>query len=300
MLHAAENTKAQKKHEQNSRRKKRKRTDNYSETQDTSKVVKKTKWRDMRQEGEPLNCEGETTDAREAVQQPCVSQDFASVQHEAEDRSRLAIAAMDSWEVDSGFSSEANLPASGQSSPCPSLCPASVVALDCEMVGTGPGGRRNEVARCSIVNYHGNVLYDKYILPCQPVTNYRTRWSGIQRHHLYNATPFAQAREEILSILEGKVVVGHSIYNDFEVLDILHPCHMVRDTCRTHLLNHLAGFSGRRRVSLKILADKLLNRKIQMGTEGHCSVEDSRATLDLYKLVEGRKATARWKTPGPR
>uniref|UniRef100_A0A8C2W8P8 Interferon stimulated exonuclease gene n=1 Tax=Cyclopterus lumpus TaxID=8103 RepID=A0A8C2W8P8_CYCLU len=123
--------------------------------------------------------------------------------------------------------------------------------------------------------------------PCRPVTDYRTRWSGIQRHHLQDAIPFAQAREEILGILKGKVVVGHSIYNDFEVLDVLHPGHMVRDTCTMRLLSRLAGFPSERCTSLKILATRLLNRKIQVGRRGHCSVEDALASLDLYKLVEG-------------
>uniref|UniRef100_A0A8C5DBN8 Exonuclease domain-containing protein n=1 Tax=Gouania willdenowi TaxID=441366 RepID=A0A8C5DBN8_GOUWI len=119
-----------------------------------------------------------------------------------------------------------------------------------------------------------------------PVINLRTRWSGIQRHHLRNATPFTEAREEIIHILEGKVVVGHSIYNDFEALDVLHPCHMVRDTCTTRLLGRLAGVQKRRFVSLRVLAHKLLNRTIQVSRGGHCSVEDARAALDLYKLVE--------------
>ncbi|XP_027857531.1 apoptosis-enhancing nuclease [Xiphophorus couchianus] len=194
----------------------------------------------------------------------------------------------DSWEVDSGFS-ESSPPASGRSSPClgPSPLAASVVALDCEMVGTGPGGRCSALGRCSIVDYHGNVLYDKYVRPCQPVTDFRTPWSGIRRHHLHNAVPFAQAQEEILAILEGKVVVGHSIYNDFEALNMDHPSHMVRDTSTTRHLRRLAGFPHGRRSSLKLLANKLLNRRIQAGRRGHCSVEDAQAALDLYKLAQG-------------
>ncbi|KAM6937015.1 interferon-stimulated gene 20 kDa protein [Xenentodon cancila] len=193
----------------------------------------------------------------------------------------------DSWEVDSGFSSEASPPASGRSSPCASTCSTSLVALDCEMVGTGPGGQNSELARCSIVDYHGNIVYDKYVQPCEPVTDFRTRWSGIRRQHLKNATPFVQAREEVLRILEGKVVVGHSVYNDFEALAVVHPGHMVRDTCMTRLLSRLAGFPRQRFSSLRLLAGKLLKRSIQAGTTGHCSVEDARAALDLYKLVEG-------------
>ncbi|XP_057691696.1 apoptosis-enhancing nuclease-like [Corythoichthys intestinalis] len=194
----------------------------------------------------------------------------------------------ETWEEDSGFS-ECSPPTSGRSSPCPtsSASAALVVALDCEMVGTGPGGSCSELARCSILDYHGNVIYDRYVQPCNPVTDYRTRWSGIRPHHLLNATTYAQARNDILAILKGKVVVGHSISNDFRALRIPHPRHMVRDTGATHLLRRLAGFPPQRRVSLKTLVGKLLNRHIQVGKMGHCSVEDALAALDLYKLVEG-------------
>lgn len=251
---------------------KRKTTDNHHEPLDANKPVKRTKSSNASQESQrTLNCKNSND-----VSEP------KALEHHS-----LVTALRDSWEVDSGFSSEASPPASGRGSPCLSSCPTLVVALDCEMVGTGPGGHCSELARCSILDYHGNLLYDKYVRPCQPVTDYRTPWSGIRRHHMYNAVPFAQAREEIISILEGKVVVGHSIYNDFEALDMLHPGHMVRDTCTTRHLSCLAGFPGQRCPSLKILASKLLNRRIQVGRRGHCSVEDALAALDLYKLVEG-------------
>uniref|UniRef100_A0A3Q4BTW0 Exonuclease domain-containing protein n=1 Tax=Mola mola TaxID=94237 RepID=A0A3Q4BTW0_MOLML len=119
------------------------------------------------------------------------------------------------------------------------------------------------------------------------VTDYRTPWSGISKHHLRDAMPFSQAQQEILTILQGKVVVGHSIYNDFDALDVLHPGHMVRDIGASRHLSRLAGFPHKRCPSLKILANKLLNRQIQVGRRGHCSVEDAHAALDLYKLVEG-------------
>ncbi|XP_023255968.1 apoptosis-enhancing nuclease-like [Seriola lalandi dorsalis] len=282
MLNAMENTRAKKKCHQKIiiAGVKRKRTDNHYKPLDTIKLVKKTKLSNTLQESQnTLSSEDKSTDASKPGDSVFVPK--------ACDHHSLVTALRDSWEVDSGFSSEASPPASGRSSPCLSLCSTMVVALDCEMVGTGPGGRCSELARCSILDYHGNVLYDKYVQPCQPVTDYRTRWSGIRSYHLHNAQPFAQAREEILSILEGKVVVGHSVYNDFEALDILHPCHMVRDTCTTRLLSRLAGFPRERCPSLKILASKLLNRRIQVGKRGHCSVEDAQAALDLYKLVEG-------------
>lgn len=103
----------------------------------------------------------------------------------------------DVWEVDSGFSSEISPPASGRSSPCVGLPPSILLAMDCEMVGTGPHGRFSELARCSLLNYSGTVIFDKYVLPCQPVTDYRTRWSGIKKEHLIKALPYEDARNEV-------------------------------------------------------------------------------------------------------
>ncbi|NXS12403.1 AEN nuclease, partial [Neodrepanis coruscans] len=34
--------------------------------------------------------------------------------------------------------------------------PTKLLAMDCEMVGTGPGGRTSALARCSIVTYEGD------------------------------------------------------------------------------------------------------------------------------------------------
>ncbi|XP_029010507.1 apoptosis-enhancing nuclease [Betta splendens] len=266
MIRALENARSRKKSQQRNvaGSMKRRRSDGNDAPGRSQKRVQIKQLCDTTQKNQStLNCRNLSTDA---------SQPETSDKH--------------SWEVDSGFSSETSPPASGRGSPT-FCCPSSVVALDCEMVGTGPSGRCSELARCSIVDYHGNVLFDEYVRPCQPVTDYRTRWSGIQRHHLLNAMPFTEARDGVLRILQDKVVVGHSIDSDFRVLDISHPCHMVRDTSTTWILRQLAGFQRKRCLSLKVLAHKLLNRRIQVGKMGHCSVEDARATLDLYKLVEG-------------
>lgn len=164
--------------------------------------------------------------------------------------------------------------------------PLKYLALDCEMVGTGPKGQVSELARCSIVSYHGDVVYDKYIMPTHPVTDFRTKWSGICRQHLYNATPFMQAKKEIVKILAGKVVVGHAVHNDFKSLSYSHPAGLTRDTSRIPLLNKKAGFPDNQAVSLKRLAKALLNQDIQVGKKGHSSVEDAKAAMELYKAVE--------------
>uniref|UniRef100_A0A671EN29 Interferon stimulated exonuclease 20 n=1 Tax=Rhinolophus ferrumequinum TaxID=59479 RepID=A0A671EN29_RHIFE len=70
-----------------------------------------------------------------------------------------------------------------------------VVSMDCEMVGVGPH-QESGLARCSLVDINGDVLYDKFIRPEGQITNYRTRVSGITRQHMEQATPFAVARLE--------------------------------------------------------------------------------------------------------
>ncbi|XP_032569093.1 interferon-stimulated 20 kDa exonuclease-like 2 isoform X2 [Chiroxiphia lanceolata] len=164
--------------------------------------------------------------------------------------------------------------------------PTKLLAMDCEMVGTGPGGRNSALARCSIVSYDGDVVYDRYVRPEAPIVDYRTRWSGIRRQHMDKAVPFQQAQRQVLRILAGKVVVGHAIHNDFKALRYSHPKALTRDTSRIPLLNRRGGFPENVAVSLKRLTKALLNQDIQVGTSGHSSVEDARATMELYKVVE--------------
>ncbi|XP_063295884.1 interferon-stimulated 20 kDa exonuclease-like 2 [Pelobates fuscus] len=161
-----------------------------------------------------------------------------------------------------------------------------MVAIDCEMVGTGPKGRNSDLARCSVVSFYGDVLYDKYIRPESPITDYRSRWSGIRKEHMVGAVPFSCAQKEILKLLHGKIVVGHAIHNDFKALKYFHPKELTRDTSMIPLLNRKAGFQDTEAVSLKRFAKQLLHKDIQTGRFGHSSVEDAKTTMELYRVIE--------------
>ncbi|CAG04558.1 unnamed protein product, partial [Tetraodon nigroviridis] len=188
-------------------------------------------------------------------------------------------ASIPTWSTDVGCSP------SGAAPPSAGI-PSKYLALDCEMVGSGPKGSVSQLGRCSVVSYDGDVVYDKFIKPPVPVTNYRTRWSGIRPRNLANATPYAAARKEILRLLAGKVVIGHAVHNDFKVLSYCHPPALTRDTSRIPLLNAKAGLAATECASLKRLTKAIFNRDIQTGKGGHSSVEDARATMELYKVVE--------------
>jgi len=62
--------------------------------------------------------------------------------------------------------------------------------------------------RCSIVDYHGRVVCDIYARPDEPITDYRTRWSGIRKRDLIRAIPVENARNIIKNIIR----VNYSFY----------------------------------------------------------------------------------------
>jgi RNA exonuclease 4 len=157
-----------------------------------------------------------------------------------------------------------------------------VVAMDCEMVGVGADGRDSVVARVSLVNQYGECIYDKYVVPTEKVTDYRTHVSGIRPEDVKKengSIELAQAQKEVAEILEGKKLVGHAIHNDLQVLYLSHPKKMLRDTqkCKwfRQIVPNLGGLS-----SLKNLTKSLLGLDIQQGE--HNSVHDAQATMRIY------------------
>ena len=153
-----------------------------------------------------------------------------------------------------------------------------VVGLDCEMVGTGERGEESLLARVSIVDGRGVELLDEYVSTEEEITDYRTEKSGIRPENLVGARKFEDVRHSVVALLEGKIIVGHGLSHDFDVLEFYPPGVSIRDTATYR------GFrkSGRT-PSLKALAKEVLKVKIQSGE--HSSVEDARTALNLYLKV---------------
>lgn len=167
-----------------------------------------------------------------------------------------------------------------------------IVGLDCEMVGLGVNGKTNALARCSVVDFNGKVLYDQIIRPKGYVTDFRTKWSGIKRSDLRkdkeNVVTFEECQESVAKILKGKILVGHALENDLSVLLLSHPRHQIRDTGRyPPYMRRKINSRGLRPRSLKELTLQYLGKKIQSGE--HDSVEDARCAVELY-----RRAMENW------
>ena len=153
------------------------------------------------------------------------------------------------------------------------------IALDCEMVGVGPKPEKDSaLARISVVDYHGNQLYDSFVLPKEPVTDYRTFVSGITPRLLQTARTLEAVQADVAKLLDGRILVGHAIRYDLDALLLGHPKRDIRDTSRYPGFRKLAGGKT---PSLKKLARDVLGVDIQGGE--HSSVEDARATMLIFR-----------------
>lgn len=159
------------------------------------------------------------------------------------------------------------------------------LAIDCEMVGVGPKDQP-ALARCSIVDDVGRIVYDRYVKPNMWIKNYRTRWSGVTWRHLQYAVPYDVAVQDIRSILHGCVVVGHDLRNDFSCLGYSHPAELTRDTSNYQPFKEMSQVPTHNKPGLKKLAKIVLNKDIQTSRKGHSSVEDARTAMELYKQME--------------
>jgi RNA exonuclease 1 len=91
-------------------------------------------------------------------------------------------------------------------------------------------------------------------------------------------TTLSDVQKELLTILTPRaILIGHSLNSDLKALKLTHP--FLVDT--GILYPHPNAPNGRH--ALKWLGTKYLRREIQKGLNGHDSVEDALACLDLVK-----------------
>ncbi|KAL0822535.1 hypothetical protein ABMA28_004582 [Loxostege sticticalis] len=149
--------------------------------------------------------------------------------------------------------------------------------LDCEMCLTNAG---SELTRVSIVNEKHETIYESLVKPYNDITDYLTRYSGITKSLLNDVTKrLEDVQKEIKELLPpDAILVGQSLNVDLHALKMMHP--YIIDTSLIY------NFTGERtrKPKLKTLAKEFLNLDIQSGKNGHCSIEDSIASLKLVQL----------------
>lgn len=174
--------------------------------------------------------------------------------------------------------------------------PLRIIGIDCEMCKTTAG---SEVARVSVVDGDGKLLFNSLVKPSNTVVDYATAFSGITKELLASVTTtLLDVQMELAKHIDyDTVLVGHSLNCDLEVLKVgrqdlrgneTDPCFQlvhpwVIDT--SVIYHHTRGPPFK--ASLKWLASKWLQKDIQKRnseTLGHDSEEDARAAVELVKL----------------
>lgn len=157
----------------------------------------------------------------------------------------------------------------------------NLIGIDCEMVETIAG---RELARVSLIDHLGRVLYDSVVRPENEVTDYLTQFSGITAKMIRDCkTTFKDAQSRVLSFIDEKsILVGHAINNDLLCLKLIHE--RIIDT--SDIFPHPNGHPSKH--SLVFLLQRVLRESLDR-QGGHDSVDDARATLRIAmkKLARG-------------
>ncbi|KAF8640507.1 hypothetical protein AX17_000169 [Amanita inopinata Kibby_2008] len=138
------------------------------------------------------------------------------------------------------------------------------------------------VGRVALVDYRGHIVFDKFVAPTLPVTDYRHSTTGMSEADLYSseAWTFTAVQQYIANLIKGKILVGHCLWNDLSVLGIPHSAAATRDVALYQPFRN-ALRTPQQVIGLQTLAWQLMCRRCQEG-QLH-PVENARVALDLYR-----------------
>jgi len=141
--------------------------------------------------------------------------------------------------------------------------------VDCECAQAN-GKHRKSPLSVAIMNYKGDVLYDKLITPRNRILDYGTKYHGLTEEKTRNQEDEYLVIKKIQKAMEGKILVGHDLALEFASLLIPKKNILTKNNGKWHKLQTLA----------KLICDI----DIQKGP--HSAIEDVQAIRKIYMAVE--------------
>jgi RNA exonuclease 4 len=166
------------------------------------------------------------------------------------------------------------------------VTPGSPVALDCEgvILDDNVGSEKCGVGRVSLTNIDGKVVYDSFVnYPKNVKHRPSPQWLclGVKYKDILpqnGAQAHAKVLADVKAVLDKSgILVAHAAREDMKMLrGIDFSGYVIRDTQAFWW----KPYTGDRKEGLAHIASKVLGLSIQ--TTEHSSVEDARATMDLF------------------
>jgi DNA polymerase III epsilon subunit-like protein len=168
------------------------------------------------------------------------------------------------------------------------------------MVGAGSDGTLDVCARVCVIDEQENILFEAFVKPLLPVTQYRYETTGIRPEHLRDgvSTTVKNAQRRVEELLlngeqqpwkvrtsrgRARLLVGHGLDHDLDALGMDYPAYLKRDTATYPPLMKTRKLSN----SLKLLTLKYLGYDIQTGHQH--PFEDCLAAMRLYRRMRGQQ-----------
>jgi len=168
-----------------------------------------------------------------------------------------------------------------------------ILFLDCEFVGgykepnkLGKWKGTSLLASICIMKYDGEIILNTHVTPSKKIKSYVKWITGFTPQDLRNKRKDFEIISEVQKLVIGKVLIGHDLTADLEVLKISKETLMgIRDLSTSSILMEMTECKNSR-LKLGNLATEFLGRSIYNNLGQHSGLRDVQAIRDLYIKFE--------------
>jgi len=159
--------------------------------------------------------------------------------------------------------------------------PYGFVSLVFKMLSLGLDPKRTFLAHICIVSFTGQVTYNKYAKLCDNDADFHST-NGIHSELVTKAINASAVRCEVIKLLKGKVIIGHSVSSHLQVLAL----NNIDSFQNSHMIRDIASYSQlcpKHPLPLNMLVKERLG--VELWNRNNHPVTDARAILAVYKSV---------------